>query len=127
MKPNVKSYPPPPSANRLHHRINTWSQTAQTSHVLYDAKGTHRNAEIYRYELGTWFYSAQQVLRGRPHYFQGEKRWWAMVGVDFRGLNAVWVEPLYSLPLLKDLLSTLAIGKIFTKFNLQGAYYQVRI
>lgn len=34
--------------------------------------------------------------------------------VDFRGINAVCIENMYLLPLMKDLLAHLSKGKIFT-------------
>lgn len=62
-----------------------------------------------------------------PVLFQEKKVGGLHLCVDFHGLNAVCVEHLYSLPLMKDLLSTLATGRIFTKLDLREAYYQVRI
>lgn len=47
--------------------------------------------------------------------------------MDFRGINAVCMENTFLLPLMKDLLYHLAKGKVFTKLDLQEAYYQVRI
>lgn len=47
--------------------------------------------------------------------------------VDLRGLNTVCVEHLYPLPLMKDLLATLATGQVFTKLDLWEAYYRVHI
>lgn len=46
---------------------------------------------------------------------------------DLQGLNAVCMENLYPLPLIKDLLATLSGGKIFTKLDLREAYYRVQI
>ncbi|XP_039182443.1 vomeronasal type-2 receptor 26-like [Crotalus tigris] len=47
--------------------------------------------------------------------------------VDFRGINAVCVEHLYPLPLMKDLLAHLGMGHVFSKLDLCEAYYRVRI
>lgn len=47
--------------------------------------------------------------------------------VDFCGLSAACVEHLYPLPLMQDLLATLANRRIFTKLDLHEVYYQVRI
>lgn len=47
--------------------------------------------------------------------------------VDYRGINAICVENMYPLPLMKDMLSYLSKGKIFTKLDLREAYYRVWI
>lgn len=47
--------------------------------------------------------------------------------VDYRGLNAVYVENVYPLPLVKDMRAHLSKGKIFSKLDLCEAYYRVRI
>lgn len=38
--------------------------------------------------------------------------------MDFGGINGVWVENMYPLPLLKDMLVHLAKGKILTMLDL---------
>lgn len=43
--------------------------------------------------------------------------------MDYGGLNAVCVENSYTLPFMKDMLTHLAKGKIFTKLCLWEAYY----
>lgn len=45
--------------------------------------------------------------------------------IDYRGLNAVCIENVYPLPLMKDMLVYGAKGKIITKIDLQEAYYWV--
>ncbi|KAK9412177.1 hypothetical protein NXF25_003352 [Crotalus adamanteus] len=62
-----------------------------------------------------------------PVIFQGKKDGGLRLCVDFWGLNAVCIEQVYPLPLMKDLLTHLAAGKIFTKLDLREAYYRVRI
>ncbi|KAK9397281.1 hypothetical protein NXF25_020642 [Crotalus adamanteus] len=62
-----------------------------------------------------------------PVIFQGKKDGGLRLCVDFRGLNAVCIDQVYPLPLMKDLLTHLAAGKIFTKLDLREAYYRVRI
>lgn len=47
--------------------------------------------------------------------------------VNFHGLNAVSVEPLYPLPLIKDFLATLSTGQFFIKLDLREAYYRICI
>lgn len=42
-------------------------------------------------------------------------------------LNAVYIENVYQLPLIKDMLAHLAKGKIFIKLDLREEYYWVRI
>ncbi|KAK9400665.1 hypothetical protein NXF25_011379 [Crotalus adamanteus] len=62
-----------------------------------------------------------------PVIFHEKKDGGLRLCVDFRGLNAVCIEPIYPLPLMKDLLAHLATGKIFTKLDLREAYYRIRI
>ncbi|KAK9395714.1 hypothetical protein NXF25_019075 [Crotalus adamanteus] len=62
-----------------------------------------------------------------PVLFQEKKDGGLRLCVDFRGLNAVCVEHIYPLPLMKDLLAHLARGRVFTKLDLREAYYRVRI
>lgn len=47
--------------------------------------------------------------------------------VDYWGLNAIYIENVYPLPLMKDMLSFFAKGKYFIKLDLREAYYQVWI
>ncbi|XP_015263246.1 PREDICTED: RNA-directed DNA polymerase homolog [Gekko japonicus] len=47
--------------------------------------------------------------------------------MDYRGLNAVSTTNAYPLPLMKNLLTEVAKGKIFSKLDLRDAYFQVRI
>lgn len=62
-----------------------------------------------------------------PVLFREKKDGSLRLCVDFRGLNGVCVEHLYPLPLMKDMLATLAKGKYFTRLDLREAYYRVRI
>ncbi|KAK9391826.1 hypothetical protein NXF25_017413 [Crotalus adamanteus] len=62
-----------------------------------------------------------------PVIFQGKKDGGLRLCVDFRGLNAVSTENMYPLPLLKDMLSHLSQGRVFTKLDLREAYYRIRI
>lgn len=39
--------------------------------------------------------------------------------IDYRGLNCICVENMYSLLLMRDMLGYLAKGKIFTKLDLR--------
>lgn len=43
--------------------------------------------------------------------------------VDYRGIKAICMEDMYPIPLMKDMLSYLSKGKIFTKLDLREAYY----
>lgn len=47
--------------------------------------------------------------------------------IYYHGLNAVCIKNVYLLPLMKNMLAYLANRKMFTKWDLQEAYYQVRI
>ncbi|XP_039213407.1 uncharacterized protein LOC120314410 [Crotalus tigris] len=62
-----------------------------------------------------------------PVLFREKKDGSLRLCVDFRGLNAVCVEHLYPLPLMKDLLVQLGKGRIFTKLDLRETYYRIRI
>lgn len=43
--------------------------------------------------------------------------------MDYRGINAICMEDMYPIPLMKDMLNYLSKGKIFTKLDLREAYY----
>lgn len=62
-----------------------------------------------------------------PVLFREKKDEGLHLCVDFRGLNAVCVEHLYPLPLIKDLLAKLATGRVFIKLDLREAYYRIHI
>ncbi len=47
--------------------------------------------------------------------------------MDYRGLNKITKKNRYPLPLILGLLDRLRTGKIFTKFDLRGAYNLLRI
>jgi len=47
--------------------------------------------------------------------------------VDYRKLNEITIQDLYSLPLINDMLNHLGKGKVFSKFDLRSAYNLVRI
>lgn len=47
--------------------------------------------------------------------------------VDYRGLNKVSVKNRYPLPLISEILDRLAGSKIFSKLDIQDAYYRIRI
>lgn len=59
-------------------------------------------------------------------YYSGRKKMahsnyaWTM-----GGFNAICVENMYFLPLMKDMLGHLAKENIFTKLDLREAYYRV--
>lgn len=60
-----------------------------------------------------------------PVLFKEKKDRLMRLCVDFRGINAVCAENTYPLSLMKDMLSHLARGKVFTKLDLMEAYYWV--
>jgi hypothetical protein len=47
--------------------------------------------------------------------------------VDYRGLNKVSVKNRYPLPLISEILDWLAGAKVFSKIDIQDAYYRIRI
>ncbi|XP_039215403.1 uncharacterized protein LOC120315311 [Crotalus tigris] len=86
--------------------------------------------ELRRYidqNLARGFIQPARSRIAAPVLFKEKKDGSLRLCVDFRGLNAVCVEHLYPLPLMKDLLAHLGTGRIFTKLDLREAYYRVRI
>ena len=47
--------------------------------------------------------------------------------MDYKALNSNTIKDRYLIPLISELLRTLAKGKIFTTLDLRGAYNLVRI
>ncbi|XP_060542340.1 uncharacterized protein LOC132710346 isoform X1 [Pantherophis guttatus] len=87
-------------------------------------------AELRRYidkNLARGFITPSRSRMAAPVLFREKKDGGLRLCVDFRGLNGVCVEHLYPLPLMKDLLSTLSTGRIFTKLDLREPYYRVCI
>ncbi|KAK9402189.1 hypothetical protein NXF25_010545 [Crotalus adamanteus] len=86
--------------------------------------------ELRRYidkNLGRGFIQPARSRIAAPVIFQGKKDGGLRLCVDFRGLNAVCTENMYPLPLLKDMLTHLSQGRVFTKLDLREAYYRIRI
>lgn len=86
--------------------------------------------ELPRYidkNLARGFIQPSRSHMAAPVLFREKKDGGLHLCVDFRGLNAVCVQHLYPLPLIKDLLATLSTGWIFTKLDLREAYCSVRI
>lgn len=73
------------------------------------------------------FIQPSRLHMAAPVLFREKRDSGLCLSVNFRGLNAVCVEHLYPLPLMKDLLATLANSQIFTKLDLHEAYYRVHI
>lgn len=61
-----------------------------------------------------------------PVLFPEKKDGFLRLCVNYRGLNAVCVDNIYLLPLMKDMLAHLAKKKIFTKLDLRDAYSRIR-
>lgn len=59
--------------------------------------------------------------------FKGKKDGFLRLCMDYRGLNCICVENMYSLSPMRDMLSYLARGKIFTKLDLRDAYCREKI
>lgn len=86
--------------------------------------------ELHRYidsNLARGFIMPSQAHMAAPVLFREKKDSGLCLCVDFHGLNGVSVEPLYPLPVIKDLLATLSTGQIFTKLDLREEYYRIRI
>ncbi|XP_039178262.1 uncharacterized protein LOC120298525 [Crotalus tigris] len=86
--------------------------------------------ELRRYidhNLARGFIQPARSRIAAPVLFKEKKDGSLRLCVDFRGLNAVCVEHVYPLPLMKDLLAHLGTGRIYTKLDLREAYYRVRI
>ncbi len=47
--------------------------------------------------------------------------------IDYRGLNKVTIKNRYLLLLISRILNSLSGVRVFLKFNLKDAYYQIRI
>ncbi|MBE3042942.1 RNA-directed DNA polymerase [Candidatus Bathyarchaeota archaeon] len=47
--------------------------------------------------------------------------------VDYRGLNKITIKNRYPLPLVSELLATLAEGCVFSKLDARDAYHRIRI
>jgi hypothetical protein len=47
--------------------------------------------------------------------------------IDYRGLNKVSVKNRYPLPLISEILDRLTGAKVFSKIDIQDAYYRIRI
>lgn len=62
-----------------------------------------------------------------PCFFVGKKDGGLRVCVDYRGLNDITVKNCYPIPLISDLIRTLAKAKIFSALDLKGAYNLLRI
>lgn len=64
---------------------------------------------------------------GAPCFFVRKKDGSLRLCMDYRGLNKITVKNRYPLPLIGDLIQTLAKGKIYTTLDLKGAYNLLRI
>ena len=49
------------------------------------------------------------------------------LSVDYRGLNRITTKNRYPLPLVGELLATLAEGCVFSKLDARDAYYRIGI
>ncbi|XP_015276400.1 PREDICTED: coiled-coil domain-containing protein 113 [Gekko japonicus] len=62
-----------------------------------------------------------------PVLFRKKKDGGLRLCTDYRGLNAISTSNAYPLPLIKDLLTEVSKGKVFSKLDLRDAYFRVRI
>jgi hypothetical protein len=67
------------------------------------------------------------LLAGAPILFIKKKDSSLYLYIDYRGLNKVIIKNYYPLLLIIELLERLFNIRIFSKFNMQEAYYRIRI
>lgn len=61
-----------------------------------------------------------------PVLFKQKKDGSMRLSVDFHGINRVWVENMYALLLMKDMLGHLAKGKNFMKLELRNSLVRIK-
>lgn len=64
---------------------------------------------------------------GAPVFFIKKKDGKLRMVCDYRGLNKITVKDVNPLPLIEETLDQLAQARVFSKFDLVGAYHQLRI
>ncbi|CAJ0916590.1 unnamed protein product [Ranitomeya imitator] len=64
---------------------------------------------------------------GAGFFFVKKKDGSLRLCIDYRGLNNIMVKNKYPLPLIPELFDCLRVARIFTKLDLRGAFYLVRI
>lgn len=64
---------------------------------------------------------------GAPIFFIKKKDGALRMVCDYRGLNKMTIKDSNPLPLIEETLDQLAEAKVFSKFDLVGAYHQLRI
>ena len=77
--------------------------------------------------LATGFIRPSWSPHGAPVLFTKKKDGSLRLCVDFHGLNRIMKKDHYPLPLITDLLDSPGRARIYTKIDLQYAYYLVRI
>ncbi|XP_077158510.1 uncharacterized protein LOC143820028 [Paroedura picta] len=77
--------------------------------------------------LARGFIRPATLSMAAPVLFAKKKDGTLRLCTDYRAINAVSRVNAYPLPLIKDLLSRLGEGRIFTKLDLRDAYFRVRI
>ena len=82
---------------------------------------------IFKENLSKGFIRKSKSLAGAPVFFVFKKNGELHMVVDYRKLNEITIQDLYSLPHINDMLNHLGKGKVFSKFDLRSAYNLVRI
>jgi hypothetical protein len=77
--------------------------------------------------LSKGFIRASQSPAGAPILFVKKKDGGLRLCVDYRALNNITIKNRYPLPLIPEALDRLRQAKIYSKFDLKGAYNLVRI
>ena len=75
--------------------------------------------------LHTGFIQPSRSLHGAPVLFVRKKDGSLQLCVDYQGLNKISRKDKYPLPLLTDLLDAPRKARLYTKIDLQHAYYLV--
>ncbi|SNX84871.1 uncharacterized protein MEPE_03580 [Melanopsichium pennsylvanicum] len=111
------------------HEINLEAGKTPPYGALYSL--SHREQEELRNYLrkmqAIGFIRPSSSQAAAPLLFVPKKDGCLRPCVDYRALNAITVKDRYPIPLISEHLDRLATAKIFTKFDLKGAYNLLRI
>lgn len=92
---------------------------------------THREMEdlqtLIDKNLARGFIESAKTRMAAPVFFTERKDGSLRMCVDYHRLNAICMENVYPLPLMKDMLGHLVKGTNFTKLDLREEHYRMRI